>query len=133
MTTGRLVLDNEAAQAIADPAHPKHRRVMAHLDAARHTGAGRTRRLAVTVPTVVRVEAGLDRTAPTSATINRLTTDILLDRPMTDAAAAVQARTGVGPADAHLAAAVRDGDVVLTSDPPDIRSAAEADIRIITV
>jgi hypothetical protein len=50
------VLDNEAAQAISDPRHPKYRRVIEILAA-----RGRERAEAF-VPTAVRVEAGLSRT-----------------------------------------------------------------------
>ncbi len=46
-----------------------------------------------------------------------------------DAAAAIRKRTGVSVADAHLGAAIQASDasnvVVLTSDPRDIRKAAE--------
>ena len=54
-----VLLDNEAVQALEDPTHPKHRRVVAQAQVV----AQRKRRAAsieVVVPTAVRVEAGWD-------------------------------------------------------------------------
>lgn len=124
-----VVLDNEAVQAVTDPAHPKHRRVLAHLEGA----VSRRRRgavVAAVVPTTVRVEAGSDRSAAGTAAINRFRLrDHVLDAVAANVAASIQARCGVGPADAHVGATVRSassGDVVvLTSDPADIAVACD--------
>lgn len=119
-----IVLDNEAVQALADSTHVKHRTVVAHLAVA----VARRRRGTVVdtvVPTTVRVEAGWDRSAPRAAAINRFRLrDHVLDAKAANVAASIQARCDLGPADAHIGAAVRSvssGDVVvLTSDPSDI-------------
>jgi predicted nucleic acid-binding protein len=132
-----VVLDNEAVQALGDPAHPKHRRVTAHLRGAVHRRR-RGREIRVVVPTAVRVEAGWDRTAPSAAAINRLR---VADRPLDTAAADIAAAIarqfgGVTVADAHVGATIRtlghDEAVVLTSDPEDIQRVA-GDRRVITV
>jgi predicted nucleic acid-binding protein len=123
-----VLLDNEAVQALAEPTHPKHRRVLSHAQVVAH----RTRRQApirVAVPTSVRVEAGWDRTAPASALLNQLrVADIALDTASANIAAAIVARTGVSVADAHLGAVMRaaadDQLTVITSDPNDMRSVA---------
>ncbi len=55
-----VILDNEAFQALKDPAHRMHRQVVSHAQGV----ANRKRRAAViqvVVPTAVRVEAGWDR------------------------------------------------------------------------
>jgi hypothetical protein len=61
--TWLVVLDNEAVQALASPHHPKHRKVLAHLEVVerrkRHAVA-----ISLVVPAAVRVEAGWDRTSP---------------------------------------------------------------------
>jgi len=119
-----VVLDNEAVQALSDSVHAKHRTVIAHLAGA----VARRRRGTVVdavVPTTVRVEAGWDRSTPGAAAINRFRLrDHVLDGATANLAASIQARCGLGPADAHLGAKVRSvssGDVVvLTSDPTDI-------------
>ncbi|HWH30512.1 MAG TPA: hypothetical protein VNU26_16430 [Mycobacteriales bacterium] len=120
-----LVLDNEAVVALRDPAHRRHGRVLAHLQAA----VGRRRRgdlVRVVVPCAVRVESGWDRSSPRSAAINRFrVSDVPLDPPHADAAAAIAVRERVSVADAHLGAAVLLAGwrsvVVLTSDPDDMR------------
>jgi predicted nucleic acid-binding protein len=124
-----VLLDNEAVQVLGDPAHRKHRIVISHvLDAATRTT--RARPVRVAVPTVVRVEAGYDRRSPASAFINRFRVeDIPLDTAHADAAAGIVKRMGVSVADAHLGAAIQaaaaDHVKVLTSDPGDMRKAAE--------
>lgn len=120
-----LVLDNEAVQALVSVHHPKHRAVLAHLDAQARRRRGPAAVVANWVPTTVRVEAGWDRTDPSVAGINRLR---IGDHPLTldraNAAARLVALHGVSPADAHLGATVQALDdqpvVVLTSDPRDI-------------
>lgn len=119
-----VVLDNEAVQALRDPAHAKHRTVVAHLEGV----AQRRRKGAVVitvVPTAVRVEAGWNRTQAGSAAINRFRIgDRPLDTSAADAAATINARTNKGVADSHVGATVRglpDGNVVvLSSDPGDM-------------
>jgi predicted nucleic acid-binding protein len=124
-----VLLDNEAVQALRDPAHRKHRRV---LDEVRATAERkvRARIVRVAVPAAVRVEAGWDRTSPAWAFINRFPiTDIPLDTSYADAAAGIARRTGVTVADAHLGAAIQATEVaqvtVITSDPGDMRKVAE--------
>ncbi len=133
-----VVLDNEAVQALADPAHSKHRAVLAHLGVV----ASRRRRgrvVEVVVPTAVRVEAGWDRTSSSAAAINRFPVgDHALDSPTADVAAAIQRTTSAGVADAHLGATVRGlapGQVVvLSSDPDDIASVCvPAQVTIVRV
>ncbi|MEP6461926.1 MAG: hypothetical protein ABJC62_00590 [Frankiaceae bacterium] len=95
------VLDNEAAQALADPTHRKHPRMLAILAAA----AGRNRRTAgsvsVVVPTAVRVEALLDRGAPRAAELGRLrVSDVPLDTGRADRAARLRSAAGGSTVDA---------------------------------
>jgi hypothetical protein len=123
-----VLLDNEAVAAVRDPRHAKHRRLLAHLQAAvdRNRRGGDVR---VVVPTAVRVEAGWDRTEPAAAALNRFRVDDHpLDTPAANLAAGIVTRDRVSVADAHLGATVRmlrGADVVvLTSDPADIRRAS---------
>ena len=55
-----VVLDNEAVQALADPAHRKHRRVLAVVEAVAARHLRRSGSVRLVVPTSVRVEAGWD-------------------------------------------------------------------------
>jgi len=122
-----VLLDKEAVHALADPAHPKHRRVISHAAVVVRRKA-RTVSVRIAVPTAVRIEAGWDRTDSAWAFINRLrVADIPLDSGHADVAAAVRTRTRVSVADAHLGAAIRGADqvTVLTSDPGDMRLVAE--------
>ena len=133
-----VLLDNEAVQALRDPRHPKHRRAIAHIQAV-------TRRkvvmasVSIAAPTVVRVEAGWDRTASAWAFINRLRiADIPLDTTHANAAAAIANRTGVSVADAHIGAAIQSVEpghvTVLSSDPADMQTVAEArNIQIVVL
>ena len=124
-----VVLDNEAVQALGDPAHPKHHRVLSHVQVV----ANRKRRAAqisLVVPTAVRVEAGWDRTSPAWAFLNRLRiADVPLDSTSASTAAAIRNRTKVSVADSHIGATVQASlateITVLTSDPNDMRRAAE--------
>jgi predicted nucleic acid-binding protein len=133
-----VLLDNEAVQALRDPAHRKHQRV---LDEAQivFKRAVRTLSVRVAVPAAVRVEAGWDRTAPAWAFVNRFPiADILLDTGHADAAAGIVKRTGVSVADAHLGAAIQTADadqvMILTSDPGDVRKVAEGrQVNIVTL
>lgn len=124
-----VLLDNEAVQALGDPAHRKHRRVLDELDiASRRIVRGIPVR--VGVPTTVRVEAGWDRTSSAWAFANRLLiADIPLGPEHADVAAAIRKRTGVSVAYAHLGAAIQTAPTekvtVVTSDPSDTRRVAE--------
>src|SRR5438067_13805992 len=121
-----VLLGNEAVQALSDSAHAKHRRVLSHIQVV----AARKRRgaaVAVVVPTVVRVEAGWDRTAPGSAFINRLRIqDGPLDSAQANSATAIRNQAGVSVADAHLGAVIQSATAtrvtVITSDPHDVRA-----------
>jgi hypothetical protein len=124
-----VLLDNEAVQALRDPAHRKHRRALSEVEFA-FKRAVRTLRVGVAVPAAVRVEAGWDRTAAAWAFVNRFPiADIPLDAGHANVAAGIAKRTGVSVADAHLGAAIQaaeaDHVMVLTSDPDDMRRVAE--------
>jgi predicted nucleic acid-binding protein len=123
--TRLVVLDNEAIQALASPRHPKHQRVLAHVEAVerrkRHADA-----ISLVVPAAVRVEAGWDRTSPQWAFLNRLRImDVPLDTAHANAAAAIREQAQVSVADAHIGATVQFAPnayiTVVTSDPADIR------------
>jgi hypothetical protein len=134
-----VVLDNEGVQALGDHAHPKHRRVVAHLQGV----ADRRRRgrlVEAVVPTAVRVEAGWDRTRPSASAVNRFRVrDRELDGRSADIAASIVASGVVSSvADAHLGATARslptDDIVVLTSDPKDTEAAcAPRSVRVVTI
>jgi hypothetical protein len=136
--TRLVVLDNEAVQALQDPAHPQHRHVISHAQVVairkRHAAA-----LEVVVPTAVRVEAGWDRTSPAWAFPNRLRiADIPLASAEASIAAAIRNRTGVSVADAHAGAVIRsaraDQITVVTSDPGDMRLVAgDRDITVAAI
>ncbi len=123
-----VLLDNEAIQALGDVDHPKHRRVLSHIQVV----AQRKRRavqVSVAVPTTVRVEAGWDRTAASWALANHLRIgDETLDAAQANTAAMIRKRIDISVADAHLGAAIRmtpsEPISVLTSDPSDIRAVA---------
>jgi predicted nucleic acid-binding protein len=124
-----VLLDNEAVQALRDPAHRKHQRVLEEVEVALKR-AVRTQRVRVAVPAAVRVEAGWDRTAAAWAFANRFRiTDIPLEGGHANVAAGIANRMGVSVADAHLGAAIKAADedhvTVLTSDPADMRRVAE--------
>jgi hypothetical protein len=134
----QVVLDNEAVQALRDPAHSKHRRVVSHVQVV----ASRKRRaepIGIVVPTAVRVEAGWDRTSSGWAFPNQLRiADSPLDTPAANTAAAIGASMGVSVAGAHVGAVARsipDAQVtIITSDPGDMRRiAGDADITIVTI
>ena len=126
MTSPRtVVLDNEAVQALRSTAHPKHARVISHVQVVaqrKHKAVP----LDVVVPTAVRVEAGWDRRVPAAALINHLRiADAPLDTAISNVAAEVAARLHVSVADAHIGAVVRAvadrGRVaIISSDPDDI-------------
>ena len=109
------MLDNEAVQALQNPAHPKHRRVVSLARgrgepeaACRHGGGGGAHR----GPRRGRV----DRTSPAWVFPNRLRiADVPLDAARASTAAAIRHRTGVSVADAHLGA-VDPGNVGRAAD-----------------
>jgi hypothetical protein len=126
--THLVVLDNEAVQALRDPGHPKHRRVVSQAQVV----ASRKRRaiaIRVVVPTAVRVEAGWDRTSPAWVFPNRLRiADCPLDTVSANAAAGIRDAIGVSVADSHIGAVIQSASAgqitVVTSDPGDMRLVA---------
>lgn len=126
--TDLVILDNEAIQALASPAHRKHRQALAYVQVI----ASRKRRptdIQTVVPTTVRVEAGWDRSSPAGAFLNRLRiTDTPLDPAAANTAAAILIRSGVSVADAHIGAVIGSAQAaritVVTSDPADMRRIA---------
>ena len=104
MSSHLVLLDNEAVQALADPAHPKHPHVVSHV----RVVASRKRRAApitIAVPTAIRVEARWNRNSPAWAFLNRLRiADIPLDDPYANAAASIRHAAQVSVADAHIGA-----------------------------
>jgi hypothetical protein len=132
-----LILDCEAVQAIASETHPHHRHAVAHLQVV----ADRKRRsksIDAVVPTSVRVEADLDRTAPSASFFNSLRIrDTPLDERSANVAASLHAQHQVSVPDAHVGAAIAacahtDDITVITSDPGDMRLVA-GETRIHTV
>ncbi len=133
-----VVLDNEAVQALQDPGHPRHRRVVSHAQVV----ASRKQRAAaiqVVVPTSVRVEAGWDRTSPAWVFPNRLRiADVPLDTAHASTAAAIRNRTGVSVAYGHLGSVIQStsaGQItVVTSDPGDMRLVAgDKPVTVVTL
>jgi hypothetical protein len=126
--THLVILDCEAVQALRDPGHPKHRHVVSHAQVV----ASRKRRavaIQMVVPTVVRVEAGWDRTSPVWVFTNRLRiADSPLDTASANTAAFIRDRTGVSVADSHVGAVIQSAPhsqiTVVTSDPGDMRLVA---------
>ena len=126
-----IVLDNEAAQALQSTRHPKHARVVAHVQRT----VDRRPQVAesvIVVPTSVRVEAGWDRTDASWAFANGLKIlDADLNVELANSASAIRRRVGlqVSVVDAHVGAviqsAVADRVTVITSDPTDIAAVAE--------
>ena len=126
--TRLVVLDNEAVQALASPRHPKHQRVLGHMEAVERRKR-QAAAVSLVVPATVRVEAGWDRSFAQWAFLNRLRImDVPLDVAHANAAAAIHEQAQVSVADAHIGATVQsspDADItVITSDPTDIRKVA---------
>lgn len=126
-----VVLDNESVQALRRTDHPKHALVIAHVQVV----AQRKRKaipLDVVVPTAVRVEAGWDRRAPASASVNHLRIrDVPLDPASADVAAGLVAGLHVSVADAHIGATVhavadRGPVTIVTSDPADMAAVVDS-------
>lgn len=136
--TNLILLDNEAVQALGAVDHPKHRRVLSHVQVVTQ----RKRRavpVTIEVPATVRVEAGWDRTAISWAFANRLRIeDVTLDAAQANTAASIRERTQASVADAHLGAVIQSTHAeqitVLTSDPGDARLVAgDRRITIVTI
>jgi predicted nucleic acid-binding protein len=133
--TQLVLLDNEAVLALGRFGHPKHRRVVSHLQVVAQRKK-RSADITISVPTTVRVEAGWDRTSASWAFANQLRiSDEVLDAAQANTAAAIRDNDGVSVADAHLGAvigAVPSGRItVLTSDPSDMETVAGS--RAVTV
>ncbi len=132
-----VVLDNEPVQALLDPAHAKHRRALALVEATVARNRRRAGSQRLVVPTTIRVEAGWERMAPRSAAINRLrVTDIGLDASAADRAAAIRRSLGVSVPDAHLGATLEaeaERVAVVTSDTDDAQRIADHLGRDVTV
>jgi predicted nucleic acid-binding protein len=126
--TRLVVLDNEAVQALANPRHPKHQRVLGHIETVERRKRQATA-ISLVIPAAVRVEANWDRTGAQWAFLNRLRImDVPLDVAHTNAAAAIHQQAQVSVADAHIGATVQsspNADItVITSDSTDIRKVA---------
>jgi hypothetical protein len=136
--THLVVLDCEAVQALRDPGHPKHRRVVSQAQVV----ANRKRRavaIQMVVSTAVRVETGWDRTSLAWVFPNRLRiADSPLDTASANTAAGIRDRTGVSVADSHMGTVIQsapDGQItVVTSDPGDMRRVAgDKNITVATI
>jgi len=133
-----VVLDNEAVQALIDPAHRKHRRVCAVVEAVAARNQRRAGTVRLVVPTAVRVEAGWDKRASKSTPVNRLRTDDMpLDSATADRGAAIRAVLAVSIADAHVGAVLESTEgphAVITSDVKDMeRIAAHIGVSVAVV
>ena len=122
-----VVLDNEAAQALADEDHAKHAAALAILEVTNQR-RGRGEEVTVVVPVAVRVEAGWDRRRPGSANVNRLSraSDVELTTGAANRAAELLTLVpGVSAVDATVAqvaeAAQHQPVTIATSDVGDFR------------
>lgn len=135
------VLDNEALQALADVRHPRHRRVVALLEAAARGNSRAPASRRVVTPTAVRVEARVARTA-SAAGLGRLrVVDVALDSGRAARAAALSAAAVGTAVDAIVAeaalsaAATGSTTTVFTSDLTDLPRllAASREGRLVAV
>jgi hypothetical protein len=133
-----VLLDNEAVQALANPAHPKHAHVVSHVQVV----ASRKRRaipVTVAVPTAIRVEAGWNRSSPVWAFLNRLRiADVPLDTSYANAGASIRHALQVSVADAHIGAVVEAASAeritIITSDPSEMRRmTGDKSVIIVTI
>lgn len=127
-----VILDNEAAAALADARHPHHDDVVAIVQM---IVIRKSRRAEgdVVVPTAARVEAAIDRSAREHALFGRFKVG---DRPLDTEAANIAAAlrrdlgTSISVADAHIGAVVatapEDRITIVTSDPHDMRRVARS-------
>ena len=134
-----VVLDNEAVQALSDPAHKKHVHVISHVQVVVANRKRRGLTITVAVPTAVRVEAGWDRTMPNWAFLNHLLIgDVSLDGTRANIAASIRQNARVSVADAHIGAVIATTNAtkvtVITSDPGDVRRvAADKEVNVVTI
>ncbi|MCL2848720.1 MAG: hypothetical protein FWE61_01585 [Micrococcales bacterium] len=129
----RIVLDNEAVQALMDRHHPKHARVLAHLAAAAHTQTSAP----LEVPATVMVEAGWDRSDPRLAELNRLHPLVdPLDEQRSRECVHLMGRRRAGVVDTHVAALANcrpDPVTVLTSDRDDLEPLTDRHVTVVQV
>ncbi len=132
-----VVLDNEAVQALLTASHPKHRKVLAHMQvvAMRKSKAAS---IITVAPTAVRVEAGCDRSAPTANLFNNLRiVDAALGTIEANSAVRIRAETGVSVADSHVGATIRsmasEGRVTVISSDPDDMVAVAGSVQVTMV
>lgn len=135
MSNATVILDNEAVQALSDPADRKHQWVISSVLLAVERNRQHTASVRLIVPTAVRVESAWDRRTRSAAAINRLRfEDAVLDSRAADRAAAVRSALEVSVADAHLAAVLGDTTgphAVVTSDRKDLaRIATHLGIKV---
>jgi len=122
-----ILLDNEAAQAIADTTHPKHTDALSYVELAEQRKR-KQHTISIVIPTCVRVEACLDHQDPSSAFFNRIgALDISLDKDAASVAAGIRREHGaqISVTDAHIGATVlknyaNDDVTIITSDPDDM-------------
>ena len=119
------MLDNEAVQALAQPHHPRHRHLLAVLEAGFLRGGHPSTAAAIVTPTPVRLEAGLARAA--HANLGRFRVgDVGLTTARTDRCIAVRAAAGGSLVDASVAQAAEEHAdtgrrvTVFTSDLTDL-------------
>lgn len=136
-----VVLDNEAVQALADPAHHKHRSMIARLRAVAVLHDRRTRAEVVT-PTAVRVEAGAARSDPSASALGRFqVTDLALDSRRAERCIELSQAAGGSVVDATVAQAAEEHAeagrlvTVLTADLTDLdrliaQTASSSAIRV---
>ncbi len=125
-----VIFDNEAVQALSSPDHPKHNKVVSHVQVV----ASRKRKaekVSMVVPTSVRVEAGWNRTDTAWAFANRLGIgDAELDAAHANGASAIRGRIGthISVVDAHIGSVIQSSTTarisVITSDPDDMKAVA---------
>jgi hypothetical protein len=134
------VLDNEALQALSVTNHPKHRRMLAVIEAAAQRNRRRSADVTVMTTTAVRVEALVDHQSRSAVRLNALRVrDVALDPVRADRATGLRRHAGGSVVDATVgeAAAAAAGDgatvTVYTADVTDIRALADASGRSIQV
>jgi hypothetical protein len=124
-----FVLDNEAVQALADPAHPKHRKALAVIGLAQQRSRAKRGRVPVLVPVAVRIEAGWDRSEARAASINRLDIqDVELRDERVDRAVRLARDANVSVVDATVGEAALGADkpvAIVTSDVDDMTRLAK--------
>lgn len=103
------MLDNEAAQALADTSHVKHRALLATLEAIAGRNERRPASAAMIVPTAVRVEALLNRRRPGSAGLGQFRVrDVELTSQRADRAVELRRAASGSEVDATVAQAAEE-------------------------